>query len=87
MKRRNLGLWLAVGWIGFAVLPWNAIGGQGFLGFRWIQAYPLGVREAPAIVQLVAHGRLWLLPLAVALALPVATPVAVGSTAASHRVC
>ena len=72
MKRGNLGLWLAVGWIGFAVLPWNAIGGQGFLGFRWIQAYPLGVREAPAVVQLVLHGRLWLLPLAVALALPAA---------------
>jgi len=72
MKRGNLGPWLAVGWIGFAVLPWNAIGGQGFLGFRWIQAYPLGVREAPGIVQLAVLGRLWLLPLAVALALPVA---------------
>ena len=70
MKRRNLGLWLAVGWVGFAVLPWNAIGGQGFLAFRWLGSYPLGLREGPAAVQLVEHGRLWLLPLGLALALP-----------------
>jgi iron(III) transport system permease protein len=68
--RRSLGLWLAVGWGGFAVLPWNAIGGQGFFAFTWLAGYPLGLREAPAAVALVHHGRLWLLPLAVALALP-----------------
>src|SRR5438132_565265 len=30
--RRVVGHWLAVAWIGFAVLPRNAIGGSGFLG-------------------------------------------------------
>jgi hypothetical protein len=35
----------------------------GFSGFQWLAAYPLGVREAPALVQLAVHGRLWLLPL------------------------
>jgi len=42
------------------------------------------VRVAPALVQLVHHGRLWLLPLAVALALPIAASTSViGSRTAS----
>jgi iron(III) transport system permease protein len=69
--RRVVGLWLAVGWLGFAALPWNAIGGQGFAGFQWLTTWPLDVRSAPAVVQLFKHGRLWLLPLAIALAWPI----------------
>ena len=42
MKRGSLGLWLAVGWVGFAVLPWNAIGGQGFLAFGWLACLSAG---------------------------------------------
>jgi iron(III) transport system permease protein len=43
------------------------------------------VRVAPALVQLVHHGRLWLLPIAVALAVPIATSTsAVGSRTASR---
>jgi iron(III) transport system permease protein len=80
MPRRSLRLWLAFGWLAFALLPWNAIAGQGFLAFGWLAAYPLGVREAPALVQLLYHGRLWLLPLVVALALPL--PIAAGKGAA-----
>ena len=71
MKRRSPGLWLVVGWVGFAVLPWNAIGGQGFFAFNWLAAYPAGVRVASAALQITHHGRLWLLPLIAALALPV----------------
>ena len=67
--RRGLDLWVAVGWLGFVILPWNAIGGQGFFSVGWLTAYPLGMRAAPAAVQLFAHGRLWLLPLVVVLAL------------------
>jgi len=26
-------LWIAVGWIAFAALPWNAISGQGFFAY------------------------------------------------------
>ena len=70
MRRRTVVLWLVVGWLGFAVLPWNAIGGQGFAGFQWLATWPLDARTAPAIFQLVKHGRLWLLPLTIALALP-----------------
>ena len=69
MRGRGLGLWLAVGWLGFAVLPWNAIAGQGFFAFNWLAAYPVGVRVAPAAIQIFGHGRLWLLPLLAALAL------------------
>ena len=81
-SRRGLGLWLAVGWIGFVVLPWNAIGGQGFFSLGWLAAYPLGVRAASAVIQLVAHGRLWLLPLVIALAL--ASIVFVRTTRKEH---
>ncbi|TMH68240.1 MAG: iron ABC transporter permease [Betaproteobacteria bacterium] len=67
---RVVGLWLALGWLGFAALPWNAIGGPGFTAFQWLATWPLDVRTAPAAVQLFKHGRLWFMPLAVALALP-----------------
>ena len=66
---RGLGLWLAVGWAAFLALPWNAIAGQGFFAFNWLSAYPLGVRAAPAAFQVFHDGRLWLLPLVVALVL------------------
>jgi len=75
MRGRGLGLWLAVGWLAFVVLPWNAIAGQGFFAFNWLAAYPSGVRVAPAAVQIFSHGRLWLIPLLGTLAL--ATFVAV----------
>ena len=61
-KRRSLGLWLVAGWIGFAVFPWNAIGGQGLLAFNWLSAYPLDARAAPGLVQWLHHHRLWLMP-------------------------
>jgi iron(III) transport system permease protein len=70
--RRVIGSWAAVAWFGFAVLPWNAIGGGGFFAFQWLGPYPLGVASAPALVQLVWHGRLWFLPLFVVLLAPLA---------------
>ena len=69
MRVRGLGLWLAVGWLGFAALPWNAIAGQGFFAFNWLSAYPTGVRVAPALIQLFHDGRVWLSPLLVSLVL------------------
>jgi iron(III) transport system permease protein len=70
MKRRGVTGWLAVGWVGFLLLPWNAIAGQGFLAFNWLRPYPLEARVAPAAVQLAYHGRAWLLPLLATLVLP-----------------
>jgi iron(III) transport system permease protein len=68
--RRVVGAWLAVAWIGFAVLPWSAIGGGGFFAFQWLGSYPLAPAAAPALVQLVHHGRSWFIPLLVALLVP-----------------
>jgi len=73
MQRAGVAGWLAVGWVGLLLLPWNAIGGQGFLAFNWIVAYPLDARVAPAAVQLAYHGRLWLLPLVATLVVPLFT--------------
>ena len=70
MIRRNVGLWLAVGWAGFALLPWSAIGGTGFFAGQWLRLWPHDVRAAPAAFLLVEHGRLWLLPVGAALVLP-----------------
>jgi iron(III) transport system permease protein len=69
--RRVIGPWLALAWVGFAVLPWNAIGGGGFFVFQWLGQYPRASASAPALVQLLWHGRLWFLPLLLVLLAPV----------------
>jgi iron(III) transport system permease protein len=68
--RRDIGPWLAVAWFGFAILPWSAIGGGGFFAFQWLGQYPLAPASAPALVQLVWHGRIWFLPLLLTLLIP-----------------
>lgn len=70
--RRVVGPWLAVAWFGFAVLPWSAIGGGGFFSLPWLGKFPLTIAAAPALVQLVGHGRLWFLPLLASVLLPLA---------------
>lgn len=70
MTRRTVALWLAVGWAGYALLPWSAVGGPGFFAFQWLGAWPRDVRVAPAALALIVHGRLWLLPIGIALLLP-----------------
>ena len=70
--RRAVGSWSAIAWFGFAVLPWSAIGGGGFFAFQWLGQYPLGLTSAPALFQLLRHGRLWFLPLFVVLLAPLA---------------
>ena len=70
--RRIIGIWLAVGWFGFAILPWSAIGGRGFFAFQWLPHYPLASASAPALMQLFWHGRLWFLPLLAVLLVPLA---------------
>ena len=66
---RTAALWLAVGWIGFAVLPWHAID-DGFWSFAWLDGYPTDIDYAPAIAQVFLHGRAWLLPVGLALIAP-----------------
>ncbi|MDH3968361.1 MAG: iron ABC transporter permease, partial [Rhodospirillales bacterium] len=67
--RRSVVLWLAVGWVGLAVLPWYAIE-DGFWIFDWLDGYPVDSDVAPALLQGFGHGRWWLLPVCLALAAP-----------------
>ncbi len=68
---RTVLLWLAVGGVGYAILPWYAIE-DGFWSLAWLDGYPTDIDIAPAIVQALGHERSWLLPLGLALAAPIA---------------
>ncbi len=84
--RRIVGAWCLVAWLGFALLPWNAIGGGGFFAFQWFSQYPRGLASAPALVQLLWHGRLWFLPLFLVLLAPLALLLLPATGAAArHR--
>lgn len=68
---RTLLGWLAVGWIGFSVLPWYALE-DGLLSGAWLAAGWIFDRDAaPALFQAGWHGKPWLWPLAGALLVPV----------------
>jgi iron(III) transport system permease protein len=72
MVNRTLALWLAVGWIGFLVLPWYGIE-YGFWNFEWLfEGYPLDGDSAPGLLQVFLGGKPWLAPLAFFLAAPLA---------------
>src|SRR5205823_4649697 len=59
--RRTLLLWLAVGAAGFLVVPWYAVQ-DSLLGVGWIKDFA-DKDNAPALLQALTHGRMWLLPL------------------------
>jgi iron(III) transport system permease protein len=63
-----LGLWLAIGWAGFALLPWYAQS-RGLLDAGWILAWDRQ-GTAPGLQQALLHRRWWLLPLALPLLAP-----------------
>ena len=83
---RVVGPWLAVAWIGFALLPWSAIGGSGFFAFQWLGTYPGDARSAPALVQLFHHGRLWFLPLFLVLLAPLVSSTRAAGAASKRSV-
>ena len=60
--------WLALGWIGFLILPWYGI--EGGIDLAAFFHYPEG---ASGLVQGLIFGRWWLLPLLVPLTLPLLT--------------
>ena len=60
--RRAAGIWLAVGAIGFALVPWYAVQGS-IWSVDWILHW-LTKDNAPAWLQAFAHGRAWLWPVA-----------------------
>jgi iron(III) transport system permease protein len=62
--------WLALGWAGFALLPWYGLE-DGLLQLGWLRGFT-GSEAAPGLLQAALHGRWWLWPLALALAAPLA---------------
>src|SRR5437667_12249 len=60
-ERKAIAFWLAVGTAGFLLVPWYALEGSLF-STDWIRDYA-GKEAAPALVQGLRHGRIWLLPL------------------------
>jgi iron(III) transport system permease protein len=60
---------VAAGGLGWAILPWYAIEG-GIFDLRWLAGYPVDAGVAPALLQVALHRRLWLLPPALILLLP-----------------
>ncbi len=66
-------MWIAVGFVGFFLLPWYAIE-DGFWSFGWLfDGYPFDTSYAPGIVQIFAADRIWLAPVALFL---ISAPVA-----------
>jgi len=64
-SRQALG-WLVVGTLGFLAVPWYALP-DSVLGTAWLRHYTAEA-NAPALIQVVAYGRSWLVPLALLLA-------------------
>ncbi len=52
--------WLVLGGIAIALLPWYGLEGDGILSSDWLRAYP-SAATGPAVYQIVAGGRPWLL--------------------------
>src|SRR4029077_8037932 len=58
-RRKAIALWLAVGAVGFLAIPWYALQ-DSILSGAWLRHY--SAREnAPALLQGLRHGRVWLL--------------------------
>ncbi len=71
MLNRTVVLWLAVGWVGYAVLPWYALD-DGFWGFGWIASYLGDTEHSPGLVSGLTGERPWLAPVALFLLMPLA---------------
>ena len=63
-------IWLAVGWLGYALLPWYGLD-DNFFTLGWLaDGYPLGEDVAPALFLVLQGQKLWLAPLGGLLLLP-----------------
>ncbi len=56
---RRLDVVLILGVVALTLVPWYRIEG-GFYGLGWLAGFPLSAEAAPGLVQILAHGRLWL---------------------------
>ena len=68
----TVALWLAVGWVGYAVLPWYGLESN-FFSLSWLlDGYPFDNDVAPALFLNLQGMKLWLAPLGVLLLVPLA---------------
>ena len=66
LRRRAIALWLAAGALGFLALPWYALPDSIF-SLAWLRHYA-SAESAPAVLQALLHGRVWLLSVGAVLA-------------------
>ncbi len=59
-RNRRLDIVLALGLAAVALMPWYRIE-QGFYAFTWLADFPGEPEVAPGILQIVLHGRTWLI--------------------------
>ena len=68
---RTVALWLAVVWVSLLILPWYTLE-DGFFSFEWLDGYPLDTDYAPALFLIGQGEKLWLAPLFIFAAMPLA---------------
>ncbi|MIL09783.1 iron ABC transporter permease, partial [Salmonella enterica subsp. enterica] len=67
-----LALWLLLGWIGFALVPWYGLDSN-FFTFSWLaRGYPFNEKVAPALFLIAQGKKLWLAPFLLLLLAPLA---------------
>lgn len=63
--------WIIAGWVGYFLLPWYGV--EGFWSFEWLaDGWPMDEDYAPAAVLVAMGQKLWLAPMFLALAAPLA---------------
>ncbi|MGE7370438.1 ABC transporter permease [Neorhizobium sp. NPDC001467] len=70
-RNRRLDIVLTLGFAAMALLPWYRIE-QGFYAFGWLGVLPGEPSVAPGILQILLHGRVWLIAVLAAYGLAVA---------------
>jgi len=82
-QRKAIAFWLAVGAVGFLAIPWYALQ-ESILSSAWLRHY--SAREyAPALLQALRHGRIWLL--AIGALLLFAAPLLASGISRRLRAC
>ena len=82
---KSTSLWLAVGIVGFCLLPWYVLE-DGFWGFEWLfDGYPFDTDYAPAVFLIMQGEKLWLSPLLAFLGLPLIGRITGSSAGSNHK--
>ncbi len=69
---RTIALWVFVALTGFLFLPWYILE-DGLFSFEWLDGYPFDSDYAPAVFLIAQGEKLWLVPIALFISLPLLT--------------